>query len=235
MSENLFEIQALAQNVMLGMAVVVLVLIVVTLVYWFITGILLWRKEKVQNRERKFKESNRREVENLRMQSFDAEDESRNELLNKIKDIEKNEELELEIYKEKVEKFDKGIKIVDSTKIIQYLCGAILFVLFYIILFISLFRGTSTSDLIKLDYVEQDVQLTAYYVVDYRSVEQNTLTVFVKNNSEKTLESAVVKQKGTNYYNVVNNIEPGEEKIVSINSYDNRDYEFVIENVNFQQ
>ena len=76
MSENLFEIQALAQNVMLGMAVVVLVLIVVTLVYWFITGILLWRKEKVQNRERKFKESNRREVENLRMHSFDAADES---------------------------------------------------------------------------------------------------------------------------------------------------------------
>lgn len=72
-------------------------------------------------------------------------------------------------------------------------------------------------------------------MVDYRNVEQNTLTIYIKNNSEKPLKSAVVKQKGTNNSGVINSLEPGEEKIVSFNSYDSNDCEFVIENVNFQQ
>lgn len=158
MSGNLFEIQAFAQSLIVGMGLTVLVLIVVTLVYWFIIGILLWRKEKVRSKERTFKEVNRVQIENLRMKSIKEEQEdSRNEILIRIKDIEEDEKKELEIYEKKIEKYDKRIKVVDYARIIQYMSVIILVVIIYMFLCVSFCRGCSISNLRKLDYDEQGV------------------------------------------------------------------------------
>ena len=83
----------------------------------------------------------------------------------------------------------------------------------------------------------QNVVVNAYYRVDYERVEQHTLTVFVKNNSDKTLDKALISEKVTGASAYVYTIEPGQEKIVSIVVYpnDTDKYEFEISNVEFKQ
>ena len=93
--------------------------------------------------------------------------------------------------------------------------------------------GGSFSKLRKVDCEDMNLSINAYYVVRYEDVDQVTLTVFVKNNSDKSLRSAQITQKGTNNTAIVRNIDSGEEKIVTIDTYYSGDYEFMFENIEF--
>ena len=106
------------------------------------------------------------------------------------------------------------------------------------ILIVSASLGGSISDVREVkDTQSQNVVVNAYYRVDYERVEQHTLTVFVKNNSDKTLDKALISEKVTGSSAYVYTIEPGQEKIVSIVVYpnDTDKYEFEISNVEFKQ
>ena len=85
--------------------------------------------------------------------------------------------------------------------------------------------------------VNQDIAITAYYEVEYEGVSQKTLTVFVRNDSQKILENAILKEKKSGNTVDVKTLEPGEEKIVSINVYSltDSDYEFELLDINFKE
>ena len=61
--------------------------------------------------------------------------------------------------------------------------------------------------------------------------------MFVKNNSNKTLNNARIKEKNSGEISYIDYLEPNQEKIVSFNvySYSNDDYEFEIEDVEFKE
>ena len=132
-----------------------------------------------------------------------------------------------------VAKYEKKLERVDNLKPVEYgaLVLAIVFIVFALIT--NGMVGGSFSKLRKVDCEDMNLSINAYYVVRYEDVDQVTLTVFVKNNSDKSLRSAQITQKGTNNTAIVRNIDSGEEKIVTIDTYYSGDYEFMFENIEF--
>ena len=111
------------------------------------------------------------------------------------------------------------------------------FMLYCLTVFASCIGG-NVDTLHKVTNVENEgVAITAYYIVEYKGVDQKTVTVFVKNNSNKALESACIVENKTNEKSNVEYIEPGQEKIVSFEIYpeQNDDYNFKIEDVKFKE
>ena len=146
------------------------------------------------------------------------------------------------VYKDvddKIRVLDKRYKAVDD--FFSAIRNGLLIVACFLgmcILIVSTSLGGSISDVREVkDTQNQNVVVNAYYRVDYERVEQHTLTVFVKNNSDKTLDKALISEKVTGSSAYVYTIEPGQEKIVSIVVYpnDTDKYEFEINNVEFKQ
>ena len=214
MSENLFEIQSLSQSLSTMYSVAMLVFAIVADL----------REMKWDNNER---------IRRLELEAISAEDERKDEIAKEIEAIkEKENEVENEL-KSNVEKYEKKLERVDNLKPVEYgaLVLAIVFIVFALIT--NGMVGGSFSKLRKVDCEDMNLSINAYYVVRYEDVDQVTLTVFVKNNSDKSLRSAQITQKGTNNTAIVRNIDSGEEKIVTIDTYYSGDYEFMFENIEF--
>ena len=74
--------------------------------------------------------------------------------------------------------------------------------LLYYFLFILLIEtevSGSISDIRQIQNTStKGINLTAYYVIDYDASDQQTITVIVRNDSKKTLESADITESRTN-------------------------------------
>ncbi len=165
-----------------------------------------------------------------------------NEILSKPKSMETVEELEgsnskfserVKGINEQIGKENKKISIAEEFKVLKYLI--IMVMIFSLIVCCAAYSeiGGSFGDMHAVEYQEQGVNITAYYDITYKNSDQKTLSVFVKNNSGKRIQSLVVKQKGTSNKSTLYNVDPGQEKIVTIDSYTNSNYEFEIEDIQF--
>lgn len=233
MSENLFEIQSLSQSLSTMYSVAMLVFAIVA---WIIIGLssrFESKKGKSEKDLREMKWDNNERIRKLELEAISAEDERKDEIAKEIQAIkEKENEVENEL-NSNVAKYEKKLERVDNLKPVEYgaLVLAIVFIVFALIT--NGMVGGSFSKLRKVDCEDMNLSINAYYVVRYEDVDQVTLTVFVKNNSDKSLRSAQITQKGTNNTAIVRNIDSGEEKIVTIDTYYSGDYEFMFENIEF--
>lgn len=233
MSENLFEIQSLSQSLSTMYSVAMLVFAIVA---WIIIGLssrFESKKGKSEKDLREMKWDNNDKIRKLELEAISAEDERKDEIAKEIEAIkEKEKEVENEL-NSNVAKYEKKLERVDNLKPVEYgaLVLAIVFIVFALIT--NGMVGGSFSKLRKVDCEDMNLSINAYYVVRYEDVDQVTLTVFVKNNSDKSLRSAQITQKGTNNTAIVRNIDSGEEKIVTIDTYYSGDYEFMFENIEF--
>lgn len=87
------------------------------------------------------------------------------------------------------------------------------------------------------DVNNNGVVVNAYYKVTYVDVEQDTLTVFVKNESKKPLYKATIVEKNTGASTTIENLDLGQEKITSIVVYptDDSKYEFEVKDVEYYE
>lgn len=139
--------------------------------------------------------------------------------------------------REKKDKYRKKYDTVDNIAhsgamicIVSWIVG------FFLVALISTCFGGSIHDIKKVENVTNEgISVNAYYRVSYDTVEQETLTVFVKNDSKKVLSKARIIEKKTGASAEVENIDLGQEKIVSIVVYptDDGKYEFELKDIEY--
>lgn len=100
---------------------------------------------------------------------------------------------------------------------------------------VSEVSGDVSSIIEVKNTTSQEVSVTAYYQIEYEGVHQKTLTVFVRNDSKNVLESANIIETKSNSQETIKYLEPGQEKIISIDIYQNNqeDFQFTIDNIKF--
>lgn len=80
-----------------------------------------------------------------------------------------------------------------------------------------------------------DVKINGYYVVEYDRVEKLvSVSLYVQNVGNKTVSSAVVKEKNSGDYTKVENLKPGEETIVTVGTHKSDAYDFEIQDVEYK-
>lgn len=146
---------------------------------------------------------------------------------------------EFEICDKKIDDYNKkSLKSKEISKLIMASVIGMLIVLFLLLCSVRSLVGGKIDYIVPVENnVNQDIAITAYYEVNYDGVGQKTLTIFVRNDSQKILENAVLKEKKSGNTVEVKTLEPGEEKIVSINVYSltDSDYEFELLDINFKE
>lgn len=143
-------------------------------------------------------------------------------------------------YDELIEKYDSKINFMhDNIATPGRVLFCVVFVMFFIIIAImSACIGGSFGTINKVENVYcEDISVEGYYDIDYSYVDQNTLTVFVKNKSDKILESAKITERNTYSSEYIYALEPGQEKIVTLDIYPIEDgsYEFQITDIKFKE
>ena len=80
-----------------------------------------------------------------------------------------------------------------------------------------------------------DVKINGYYVVEYDRVGKIvSVSLYVQNVGNKTVSSAVVKEKNSGDYTKVENLKPGEETIVTVGTHKSDAYDFEIQDVEYK-
>lgn len=126
--------------------------------------------------------------------------------------------------------FDSSIYNLAITVIVVFVLG-----LMITNRIVSDVSGDVSSIIEVKNTTSQEVSVTAYYQIEYEGVHQKTLTVFVRNDSKNVLESANIIETKSNSQETIKYLEPGQEKIVSIDIYQNNqeDFQFTIDNIKF--
>lgn len=157
----------------------------------------------------------------------------------KLDDKRKEMESKTEVLNSQIQDYSKKSESSKTnSNIIMSTVGVFLIVLLMLLNFGRSCIGGDISYIVPIEEnVNQDIAITAYYEVEYEGVNQKTLTVFIRNDSQKILENAVLKEKKSGNTVEVKTLEPGEEKIVSINVYSltDSDYEFELLDINFKE
>ncbi len=157
----------------------------------------------------------------------------------KLDDKRKEMESKTEVLNSQIQDYSKKSESSKTnSNIIMSTVGVFLIVLLMLLNFGRSCIGGDISYIVPIENnVNQDIAITAYYEVEYEGVSQKTLTVFVRNDSQKILENAILKEKKSGNTVDVKTLEPGEEKIVSINVYSltDSDYEFELLDINFKE
>lgn len=119
--------------------------------------------------------------------------------------------------------------------ILGIVCGVYAILALFFMLIYSTGYGGTFGDVHTVNCEENTICVTMYYDIDYAYAEQNTLTVFVKNNSGKDVKSATIKEKNSNTQSTVKNLDNGDEKIVSMVVFgkEGAKYEFEIIDVEY--
>lgn len=157
-----------------------------------------------------------------------------------------DDEYEKEESEEKLDvlrqKSDKANKVHNISNTIIDVSWHVLIVIWAIAVLVLVIESSSispkVSDLTKINNETTNTVIpTAYYVIDYKYADKVTLVVFIKNNSNKTIDNLVLREENTSTDSVVEYLEPGEEKFVSIEVFPtaNDEYNFEIEEVNYKE
>lgn len=209
--------------------------LVVTFTSWLITCYCDKKKRSLEKEERQELEEYRKSRDELAYSPLASESQ---EIKEKLEELDEEHEEESKQVKEQLDKYKKRAKITDdiATPIKTILSGVALFFMWIFLLF-GIDLGGSVGTLRTIEDNGNDVRPTAYMVVDYDYVDQDTLTVFVKNESKQTLEQATVEEVNTGRTAIIESVEPGQEKIVTIDVYPTSDeeYEFELKDIQFKE
>ena len=216
MSETVFYYEKIATNTVQ----VMLMFIVLFVIVFFIKSALIKILEKKKTRQEKI---------------LEEADKLVNEKIDHILKIQNNSKLFKIEQNNKISKLDKGIKIVGKLEYLKLLFSIGIIGAFCVIISIVPKISGSISSLNKIDYENQNIKINAYCTVSYSGTDQITLTLYIKNNSDKALRSASLIQKETGSTAKITNLDSGEEKIVSLNSYKGDKYEFEIQEIVFNE
>lgn len=214
-----------------------LVLLSIVFLYGFIYIIvmsLIWDKiDKNQKTETRL----RREYLNNKPEISVESEEEHEKSLKKIRKMQDELQEKIDENDKKREKLDKAYSLTEKVSgVLARIALPILAILFLFILLIETEVGGSISDIRQIENTStKGINLTAYYVIDYDASDQQTITVIVRNDSKKTLESADITESRTNSSETINFLEPGQEKIVSIDIYTDGDdeYSFSVDDIKF--
>ena len=195
---------------------------------------LIWDKiDKNQKTETRL----RREYLNNKPEISVESEEEHEKSLKKIRKMQDELQEKIDENDKKREKLDKAYSLTEKVSgVLARIALPILAILFLFILLIETEVGGSISDIRQIENTStKGINLTAYYVIDYDASDQQTITVIVRNDSKKTLESADITESRTNSSETINFLEPGQEKIVSIDIYTDGDdeYNFSVDNIKF--
>ena len=203
-------------------------------VIYIIVMSLIWDKiDKNQKTETRL----RREYLNNKPEISVESEEEHEKSLKKIRKMQDELQEKIDENDKKREKLDKAYSLTEKVSgVLARIALPILAILFLFILLIETEVGGSISDIRQIENTStKGINLTAYYVIDYDASDQQTITVIVRNDSKKTLESADITESRTNSSETINFLEPGQEKIVSIDIYTDGDdeYSFLVDNIKF--
>lgn len=195
---------------------------------------LIWDKiDKNQKTETRL----RREYLNNKPEISVENEEEHEKSLKKIRKMQDELQEKIDENDKKREKLDKAYSLTEKVSgVLARIALPILAILFLFILLIETEVGGSISDIRQIENTStKGINLTAYYVIDYDASDQQTITVIVRNDSKKTLESADITESRTNSSETINFLEPGQEKIVSIDIYTDGDdeYSFSVDDIKF--
>lgn len=86
----------------------------------------------------------------------------------------------------------------------------------------------------QTEIVRGDVKINGYYVVEYDRVEKLvSISLYVQNTGDRTVAWATIKETESGNYTTIDNLKPGEERIVTIDTQKSSSYNFEIEDVNY--
>lgn len=195
---------------------------------------LIWDKiDKNQKTETRL----RREYLNNKPKISVESEEEHEKSLKKIRKMQNELQEKIDENDKKREKLDKAYSLTEKVSgVLARIALPILAILFLFMLLIETEVGGSISDIRQIENTStKGINLTAYYVIDYDASDQQTITVIVRNDSKKTLESADITESRTNSSETINFLEPGQEKIVSIDIYTdgNDEYSFSVDDIKF--
>ena len=195
---------------------------------------LIWDKiDKNQKTETRL----RREYLNNKPEISVESEEEHEKSLKKIRKMQDELQEKIDENDKKREKLDKAYSLTEKVSgVLARIALPILAILFLFILLIETEVSGSISDIRQIQNTStKGINLTAYYVIDYDASDQQTITVIVRNDSKKTLESADITESRTNSSETINFLEPGQEKIVSIDIYTDGDdeYSFSVDDIKF--
>lgn len=234
MSQNLLKLTDLANNT----AIVFVVMIFLAVLFYIIKNIVI---EHYNHKQRKLSERESKDINIINKEKAEIYlgEESPTVKMASYKNISDKVAIKQNEYKNKYKKIqDKKEAIILFTRNMTIIWLILFCFIFYFLTVFASCIGGKVDTLHKVTNVENEgVVITAYYIVEYKGVDQKTVTVFVKNNSNKALESACIVENKTNEKSNVEYIEPGQEKIVSFEIYpeQNDDYNFKIEDVKFKE
>ena len=214
-----------------------LVLLSTVVLYGFIYIIvmsLIWDKiDKNQKTETRL----RREYLNNKPEISVESEEEHEKSLKKIRKMQDELQEKIDENDKKREKLDKAYSLTEKVSgVLARIALPILAILFLFILLIETEVGGSISDIRQIENTStKGINLTAYYVIDYDASDQQTITVIVRNDSKKTLESADITESRTNSSETINFLEKKKKKIVSIDIYTDGDdeYSFSVDDIKF--
>lgn len=234
MSENLLNTLELSNKLTIVFVMALVILGVVLLVYSLLKAYFENRKVSFRTRESEENEKYWRKRSEL---STPLASESV-ELTQQLEELEEEHEKETTYLRKKTEKNENRMSILETIGdfTIPYLI-IVLIIVFVLMISVSAGLGGNIGTIQRIENDGVGVQANAYYVVDYDDVEQDTLTVFVKNNTNQVLDQAVVEEVNTGKTAIVESIEPGQEKIVTIDVYPRgeEDYTFKVEDIQFKE
>lgn len=128
---------------------------------------------------------------------------------------------------------EKAEKATDIGRIIRNVFFVVAGVLCYIMFFISLTCSPYTYFSEVNDVEKDNIVVTGYYKTEYYGTDQVTISLIVKNESEKTVEHVDVKETYSSKSATTDKLLPNQEEIISITLYGSENYNFEIENIEY--
>ena len=92
--------------------------------------------------------------------------------------------------------------------------------------------GGNISEINKVsDVCNNGVCVEAYYTVKYNGVDQETMTIFVRNTLPVTVKNATIKEHITNRVVSIQDLDKDEERILSFEIFPQEGYRFEVESI----
>lgn len=166
---------------------------------------------------------------------YDVKRENCNKLSNSDLSKEKKKELTTQL-----DKAEHSIKLVDARNNAEVgIFKAVMAILAVTFTILTIARayfltgiGGNISDIHKVsDACNNGVCVEAYYTVKYNSVDQETMTIFVRNTLPVTVKNATIREHITNRVVNIQDLDKDEERILSFEIYPQDGYRFEVESI----
>ena len=140
----------------------------------------------------------------------------------------------------KIDKNEHDIKLIDSKnnaevgifKIVMGILVATFTILALARAYFCTGIGGNISEIHKVsDVCNNGVCVEAYYTVKYNGVDQETMTIFVRNTLPVTVKNATIREHITNRVVSIQDLDKDEERILSFEIFPQEGYRFEVESI----